>query len=136
MQSYSGFDEVQHTADWEIRVRGRSLEELFTNSILGMQRLAGIELDSTKIEAMVFQIDAGDHEGLLVKLLEEILFFIETRRMGVLDIEFSFSGKEINVNGKLAPVVNLEKEIKAVTWNNLAINKNNQGYSVNIVFDV
>jgi SHS2 domain-containing protein len=43
------FVEVEHTADWAIRVRGKTLSELFINVAIGMYGLL-VDLPSEKAE--------------------------------------------------------------------------------------
>jgi SHS2 domain-containing protein len=38
-QDSDAFEEIEHTADWALRIRGRDLRELLINAARGMSRL-------------------------------------------------------------------------------------------------
>ena len=130
-------EEIEHTADLAIRVRGRTLDELFANAALGMAMLMA-EVDAIKpnIERQV-QLEADDLEVLLVSWLSELLWFNE--ETGAVFVQFNI---EKLTETRLAAVVwgapahSQWKHIKAVTFHNLAIVSTDTGYEVTVVFDV
>ena len=71
------FEEVEHTADSALRIRGENLEGLFCNAAIGMLQLAGIEPRAGPTRQRQFEFQATDYESLLVAWLEELLFVIE-----------------------------------------------------------
>ena len=81
-------------------------------------------------------VSAHDSESLLVSFLNEILFLGEVEGIGF--DKFDLKLHEGALVGELhgAPLMHQEKEIKAVTYHNLSIQKTQQGLRVNIVFDV
>jgi SHS2 domain-containing protein len=129
--------EIEHTADWAIRVRGRTLEELFANAALGMAMLmAEVNTIKPEIERRV-ELEAYDLEALLVSWLSELLWFNEeTDAIFVrFDIELLTETRlEARVWG--APAQSQWKHIKAVTFHELAIMSTKKGYEVTVVFDV
>ena len=70
---YADFEEIEHTADWALRVRGHDLRELLVNAARGMSRLLVPDLTviSTDVERH-FELDAFDAESLLVEWLSEL----------------------------------------------------------------
>ena len=133
------FEEIEHTADWALRVRGRDLSDLLRNAARGMTSLmvadhpAAIPL--TRQEQI--DLDAYDAESLLVNWLSELAYWAETE--GLVFGEFNLSRVTAThlqavVHG--GHVSTLQKHIKAVTYHNLQITTTTQGMEVTIVFDV
>lgn len=133
-----GFEEVEHTADWALRIRGATLKELLINAARGMNSLlvsphAPIR---TEIEEHI-ELEAGDAESLLVDWLSELAYWAEVE--GIIFGEFNIyritpTHLKAVVRGGYAP--NLQKHIKAVTYHNLHIIETNEGLEATVVFDV
>ena len=129
--------EIEHTADWAIRVRGKTLEELFANAALGMAMLMA-EVDTIKpdIERWV-QMEAYDLEALLVSWLSELLWFNEESDAVFVRFEIeSLTPSFIKATVWGGPVSRQWKHIKAVTFHDLEIIETDEGYEVALVFDV
>lgn len=132
------------TADVGIRVRGKDLAELYSHAVKGLNLLYFGEQDDephgkTEAHPYVFHGDSG--ENVLVNLLLEMLFLVQHkgRRITGLEIE-SISETDISATFRSVPLDrNPDMEIKAVTYHNLEIKKENGSpsfYSVTILFDV
>jgi len=132
----SGFEELQHTADWALRVWAPNPLELLQIAVVGMLALMGVQLSYEKQLRKEVMCSAGDLESLLVGFLNEILFWIETE--GIDSDHFELTLTDHNLTGyvECAPVLSLEKEIKAVTFHDLRIVRTSEGYETKIVFDV
>ena len=133
----AGFQEIEHTADWELHVWAPDLSTLFMQAARGMYALAGTHLQEGPRRREFIELKAPDLENLLVAFLEELLYFAEQERVGFDNYEnmkLPDNRLELWVEG--APILSQSKEIKAVTYHKLAIRTTKQGYEVNIVFDV
>jgi SHS2 domain-containing protein len=132
------FEEIEHTADWALRVRGQDLPELLTNAARGMISL--VVSDPTTIPAELEQhleIESIDAESLLVDWLSELAYWAEAEML----IFHQFDLQNVTptslkamVRGGHAP--ELKKHIKAVTYHNLEIIKTEAGLEATVVFDV
>ena len=61
------FEEIEHTADWALRVRGRDLGELLVNAARGMVSLMISNPPATPLNVdRNIEIDSIDAESLLV----------------------------------------------------------------------
>jgi SHS2 domain-containing protein len=132
------FEEVEHTADWALRVRGRDLRELLVNAARGMSCLLVPDLDAvpTDVERR-FELDALDAEGLLVEWLSELAYWAEAEMLVFREFEIGRVAPdhlEALVRGGHAS--NLHKHIKAVTYHDLEIIKTKDGLEATVVFDV
>ncbi|MFO7536458.1 MAG: archease, partial [Chloroflexota bacterium] len=90
MSHAAGFEVVDHTADWSLRVFGPDLAALFAQAALGMAGLLLGELsgelsgDLAAVEAEVerpFAFAEFDTESLLVEWLSELAYWAETERL-------------------------------------------------------
>jgi len=131
------YEEIEHTADWALRVRGRNLTDLFSNAACGMLSLLAIEPVPGKAESRSFALKAEDTETLLVSWLEELLYPLEVEGAVVVDFQVEVLEEvQLKATIKLKKIASIKKEIKAVTFNELDIRAANFGYETIIVFDV
>ena len=131
------FEEIEHTADWALRVRGQNLTDLFRNAALGMLSLLEIEPVPENSESRSFELKAEDTETLLVSWLEELLFPLEVENAAVVDFQVEVLEKaQLKATIELKKIASIKKEIKAVTFNELDILAVDSGYETIIVFDV
>ena len=137
MSSQTTFVEIEHTADWSIRVRSATLPELFINAATGMYSLMADV--STLMPAVERELEVAsvDAEALLVKWLNELLYHTEMdgEVFGEFHIQ-AFEPTHLRATAKAGRGVELKKQIKAVTFHNLQIVSSGDGYQVTIVFDV
>jgi SHS2 domain-containing protein len=131
------WEEVDHTADWALRVTGRSLPALFENAARGMMSLLGGEADPGVPYQRAIRLQAPDRVILLVDWLNELLYFIESD--GILFTEINVrrlvdTTLEAEVRGGRGR--HLRRHIKAATYHQLAIRDTPTGYETVIVFDV
>ncbi|MDJ0681195.1 MAG: archease [Xenococcaceae cyanobacterium MO_167.B52] len=133
----NSFEEIEHTADWAYRVRAQNLTQLFIQAALGLYSLVGMELASGERITRAIQLKAIDYESLLVAWLNELLFFHESESLGFEQIEIQHLN-ETTIQAKVtgAPTQQWLKDIKAVTYHNLAIRQTESGLEVTLVLDV
>jgi SHS2 domain-containing protein len=134
----SPYVEVEHTADWSLHIRAESMEGLLFNASKGMFQLMQIERGEQLLSQRKISIDAHDREELLVTWLEELLFHIETHGVSFVIEEIILSDNEHQLEASLSEyaLVNLEKEIKAVTYHGLHVTETEDGIEATLVFDV
>lgn len=131
------FEELEHTADWAIRVLAADLESLFEQAALGMFGLIGCaNLDAEAITRPI-TLQAADLETLLVSWLEELLYLLDTENLMMTKANVQIPSEiQLLASIRLMPAKEQWKEIKAVTFHNLKVNKVSNGFEVSIVFDV
>jgi SHS2 domain-containing protein len=133
----SGFEEVEHTADWAYHVYAQSLPELFVEAAKGLYYLAGLELATQPKTAREISLKGVDRESLLIAWLNELLHYHDSEGLGfnrfeILELDHTNLKARI-VGGK---IVQWLKDIKAATYHNLAITPTETGFEVTIVLDV
>jgi SHS2 domain-containing protein len=131
------FQEVEHTADWAIQVRGRDLRELFVNAALGMATLmADVKIVEPNVERQV-GLEEFDVETLLVSWLSELLWLNE--ETGAVFVRYDITmltPTRLKARVWGGPASSQWKHIKAVTFHGLRIEETADGCEVTVIFDV
>ena len=131
------YEEVDHTADWALLVRGRDMSDLCLVAASAMLAACGARPAKGRRDERQLELHAEDREGLLVSWLEEILFSLETRRRVPTRIDVTVSPQlGLLAHWTDAPLGEVEKPIKAVTYNDLSVRVADGGLEATIVFDV
>src|SRR5574341_1630191 len=135
--SNPAWEEIDHTADWALRVRGKDRRELFEHAARGMMSLLGDIAPTEVTRRRQITLQAMDDEALLVKWLTELLYLIENEGIVFSEIRvlrIDDTSLDALVEGG-SPGEELHKHIKAVTYHLLDIRATNQGLETIIVFD-
>lgn len=135
-KTLAGYCELEHTADWQLRVWAPDFLSLLVQAARGMYALAGMQPTTCLSTQCSFKLSAQEDEVLLVRFLNELLYIFAKERLvfSVFDLVFQDGVLVVNLSG--APCLGIDKEIKAVTYHNLVISAVKQGLETTIVFDV
>ena len=137
MQPEFGFREHPHTADWELEVWAPNLPSLLEQAARGMYALSGMRLEASPTREYSIALHSADAESLLVRFLTELLWVEQEQKLGFADFSIKVEDDcDLRADLRGSTIANLDKEIKAVTYHNLAVETTSQGLRVNIVFDV
>ncbi len=142
----SPFEEIEHTADWAIRVRGRDLRRLFEAAARGMFSLLVDPAHVAPERTLELDLHGIDAETLLVDWLNELLYQSEDKDIAFRDFHITSLDTSMTSHAPAmarlhatvvgGPVHELRRTIKAATFNALAIRRLDNGYEAEIVFDV
>lgn len=133
---------LPHTADIRMKIEGSSLEELFTAGVLGMGNILkegfcdknGPFMLRSKIELM-----AHDETCLLVDFLSGVLSASYAEKAIFCEVVFfELTSRKIRaeIHGR-QQARGFDEEIKAVTYHEADVHKNNNGDWVTlIIFDI
>ena len=133
----SPYIEVEHTADWALRVSAPTREALFVDAAQGMYALAGARAAAGPAVRLTVELTDEDYELLLTAWLQEWLYYTETQQLVFDGFEIDrLTPFELRGAASGRPTEHLDKLIKAVTYHNLRIEARDDGYEVTIVFDV
>ena len=140
MTERSGFEELQHTADWAVRVWADEIPGLFVESARAMYSLSGAKRAAGQRQIKMANGWGPDLESLLVAFLSELIFYAETESLSFPTIVFRLKpeggGHRYEARLEGWPAVWMNKPIKAVTYHNLRLSRTERGHEVEIVFDV
>jgi SHS2 domain-containing protein len=136
METPAGFQEIAHTADWELYVWAADLNTLLEQAARGMYSLMATRLQSSPRQRRGFEIHYLDNESLLVSFLAELLLLSELENLGFDTFDLQIESERLIADLSGAPIESIAKEIKAVTYHNLAVRETERGLEATIVFDV
>ncbi len=138
------YELVDHTADLEIKVYGKDLEELLKNCSAAMMDVI-CDLNTIELKNQYSVSSSGNsEEELLVNLLQELLYLHEVKKLLFCKFEFKINDNiknrevEGNVWGEEIDFSrhDLLNDIKAVTYSDLKVEHENGKLSVKITFDI
>ena len=129
---------INHTADTGIEVEGKNLKEIFFESYKGLYKIAGVEKGKKEGRDKI-KIIADTYEELLIKFLNELIFYIygEGKYYDVKKIEIKKNrGFTLEVEIEKYEIKNFEREVKAATYHNISIKNKNGIFTTKIIFDL
>ena len=133
-------EEIEHTADWAIRVRASDLAGLFAGAAQGM---FGLLTDLSAVEperSFEVALRAIDGETLLIDWLNELLYLAEAH--GLVFTHFTIDElvvddfAHLQAQARGGHPAKLSKVIKAATFHALSIVRDDDGFKAELVFDV
>ncbi len=132
---------LDHTADIGIIVSGKDVSEAFDNAAYAMFDILA-DIDKVEeIDSRDLQVSAGNVEELLVAWLDELLYRYETERFiysRFVINDISDTNLSASVFGeKIDPARHeIKTEIKSVTYHQLKVEKTDDGWKAQVIFDV
>jgi len=134
----SGFVDLDHAADWAIRVRGVDLADLFRQAAAGLLSLANpTPAPGHASKHVRLRLHAADRETLLVRWLEELHFLLETQHLIPRSIQVRVSPSlRLIADLQVGEAATTGRSIKAVTFHGLRVSETAAGFEATVVFDV
>ncbi len=135
------YELLDHTADIGVIAFGRDLPEAFGNAAYAMFDILTDINRIRETDSFDLQVSASNIEDLLVAWLNELLYRYETERIAfskfVID-DINDSDLRATVSGeKIAPDRHeIKTEIKSVTYHQLKVEKIDDGWRAQVIFDV
>ena len=133
--------EIEHTADFGIKIWASSLKILFEKGAKIFENLLVDLKNVNSKEEMEFEVEGENKEELFLNLLRELLFIFETRGLIFKKFKLEFKNDNkifvIGKGEKFSPLKHKRKlNIKAITYHNFYIKKLKNGFETQIIFDV
>ncbi len=131
---------IEHTADMGLEASGESRAELYIQSALALREILAMT-GGTPLEEREVEVKAGDAAELMVKWLNEILFLLEMK--GFFPVAFRI--EKVTAEMLRARVIgepfdperhSVEREIKAVTYHQLRVEKSDGVWHARIFVDL
>jgi SHS2 domain-containing protein len=132
----SGFREKEHTADWELEIWAPDLPGLLLEAARGMYWLMGARLEPGDRLMRTIEFSGDDAESCLVSFLHELIYLCESEEAGFDSVAITMVGNHGRAELGGARLAIRGKEIKAVTYHNLAVRQTSNGLEATLVFDV
>lgn len=133
------YEELDHTADIRLRVKSPSPDSLFAETALAMMKIVYGELRRGEIERTI-ELESGNLENLLLDFLSEVLFISEVENLVFSSATVHIFGNSLKAQLAGEPF-DPERhrggtEIKGISYSGLSIVKEDEGYVLDILFDV
>lgn len=138
-----GYELRDHTADVGVGATGATLSAAFAATADGM---AAAMLDEDEIpatgERFDIEVRAENREALLFDYLDELIYQRDVRAVLPVENEVTIHGDEngeweLTGSARGVPLAGLgAREIKAVTYSEMAIEETDDGWRTHVVFDV
>ena len=133
---------IDHPSDIGIEAYGKDLKELFENTALGMMDMM-FELNYLHPEKYILsrkfdvRVSAENLESLLIAWLSELLYISDSNKVQLSIfkiIEMTDKTLEAKVLGD--KITQISRFIKAATYNQLEVKKENDHWKAKVIFDV
>jgi SHS2 domain-containing protein len=133
------FEELEHTADIRLRVKGSTLGELFSDAALALMTVLYGSISPGNIPWHV-EMDADDIVSLLREFLSEVLFISEVEDLVISGGEVRITGTHLSAD-LLGEPFSREKhtggrEVKGISYSGLTITHAHDSYILEVIFDV
>lgn len=131
------------SGDIGIKATGKTLEEAFVNAALGMYSLITNIEEILENKSINVSTESDSLEGLLVSYLNELIFHFDT---------YGFIGKKLKIKINKNDSYNLKASItgedfdpkrherklliKAATYHKIRVEKINDTWEINVIFDI
>ncbi|MFH1283851.1 MAG: archease [bacterium] len=138
----AGFTPIEHTADVGLEVWGKTLEELFGAAACGMFSFFTSLEDIKPSKSKNVVVKSNDLEELLVDWLNELNYLFETEKFVFNTFKITIDKSKFTLKAKCTgEKIDLSKrevmtEIKAATFSDLQIKRQNNLYKTTVIFDV
>jgi SHS2 domain-containing protein len=143
--NHNTFYEIEHTADTGMQVTGSTLEELFANAAFSMISVLYSRVpDRGEMEKKI-ELQESALQELMVRWLSEINYLLTVHHLllaEIPDLHLSRNRKAYHLKATIQGMDStkyeeyVKTEIKAVTYHQLSINKDENGYRCRIIFDI
>lgn len=139
------FREIDHTGDIGIEVTAPTLTQLFERAALGMfQVLTDLDVVQTP-DATPITVDGRDREALMVRWLSELNYChtVDDVLYGAVEVESideTDDGLTLTATARGEPIDparhTVYTEIKAITFHGLDVHETEDGWAVQVIFDM
>lgn len=133
------FEELEHTADVLIRVRGATINEIFADAGRAMFRVMYGACEDRGVERHL-SLEADNLESLLIDYLSELLFITEVENTVFCTFDVEIRGTRLSAVLRGEPFDPARHSagtvVKGISYFGLEIVKEEEGYVVEIIFDI
>lgn len=135
------YEILDHTADMLLRIRGRDLRALFANALGALYAILGRLVAGPPAQPRLIRLTAANREELLHDWLAEALYYFEVRHEVLRDVRFIELTDTAVVAEAFGAAIDMDRcvfdrEIKAVTYHELAIRQEGDGLVATVVIDI
>ena len=131
---------LEHTADIKFQAFGKSLKEVFENSVLAVSEVLRKEKKIKSVKKKLLVVKGKDNENLLQNLLEEIIYLLDAKNFVVSKAKINFDKNIRNIRVEFFgdDVKNYKdlQHIKAVTYSEMFVKNQGNKWITQVVLDI
>lgn len=127
-----------HTADLRLKISARTKEELFKQALKGMMSILKEKPEKKEKISKEIEIKSPDLVSLLVDFLNEALYSAHANKAIFPEVEFEFFG-DTKLKAKISGYKikdGFGEDIKAATYHEAEIKKENGNFEIVLIFDI
>jgi SHS2 domain-containing protein len=134
------YEELQHTADVKVRVKARSIEELFAESVRALMEVMYVTCTTGDEVVRELDVTADGEEELIHDFLSEVLYASEVDNIVFCSALVNIEGFRVHgiLHGEyFSPDRHLGgPEVKGISYNDLRLFSEGEFYVLEVIFDV
>jgi protein archease len=135
------FELFEHTADLGLRVNASSLEQLLIDAAHGLLAMLVANPDAVQpVHSKTIAIAAEDASYLLFDWLSELLYAFETEKLLLAEFQLQLQGHQLEAICRgdfMNPSRHqMEHEVKAITYHQLRVEQNANGWHAEVIVDI
>jgi len=135
------YETFEHTADIGIRVRAADLNGLFEDAARGLFAVLVANPEAVRpVQELSFRIEAQRLDDLLHDWLAELLFAFDTRRVLLGEFRAEVLEDRVEALARGEPIDpqrhQLDMEIKAITYHELKVERDGDGWLAEVIVDL
>ncbi len=136
------YEFFEHTADLGLRIRADEIETLFEEAACALFSAIVVDFDRVvrKIDAATFEIEADRLDELLRDWLGELLYAFHADRRLFASFEVRIDGSRLTAVARGEPIDparhEIDAEIKAVTYHGLMVQRDENGWTAEVILDI
>lgn len=132
---------TDHTADFGIQAFGKTMEQVFENAAFAISDLITDTNILQGVNSQTISVTGDDRDDLMVNWLREILYLwngmgMLVKQTSVKQVTESHLKADITYDFYDTDRHEIKNEIKAVTYHQLEVNRNQDGWFANFILDV
>ena len=132
---------VDHTADFGLEIFGRSASDLFEQAARALTDLLTDPAVLKEQRRRILDIEGSDWEDLLINWLRELLYLYNGEAqfvagVAIISIEPTRLRAEVATEAYRMGHHDIRNEIKAVTYHQLEVRTDDDGWRARVIFDV
>ena len=129
---------IEHTGDIKIQVYGKTLNEVFENSVIAISEYISRGKKIKSAKGKTVDVSGNDLESLFYNFLDELIYLIDADNFISVKAKVAIRGNNLHAElfGDSASDYKELDQIKAATYSEMYVKKTPAGWEAQAVLDV
>jgi SHS2 domain-containing protein len=135
------YETFEHTADIGLRARAAELDRLFEDAARALFSVIVANPESIQpVQQVEFCLSGTHYDDLLFDWLAELLYTCDTRRLVFNQFHVHLNDDGLTATARGEPIERkrhaLDKEVKAITYHGLKVERDDGGWLAEVIVDI